>query len=90
MAIADNNERLYSATKAIAPALSDSADVASAGLWRGLFLSASAEKDVAVVLADDTAAVTFTVQPGAIVPVSVRRVMSTGTTAVEGEVILLR
>lgn len=90
MAIADTNEHVKCATSALAPAPNDNADVAFAGLWRGIRGNGAAAVTVNLILSDDSAAVSFLLQPGEVCPVSVKRVKLTGTTAAQGEFILLR
>lgn len=91
--MADSNSiitALFSAQKALAPAASDGADVTGAGTWRGLYYGGAAAADIAVILAGDTDPVTFkNVQPGSLLPLSVKRYRTTNTTAAANTVVLV-
>lgn len=71
-------------------ALSDSADVPNVGKWRGLYYGGAAA-NIAVICFEDNVAVTFkNVQPGTLLPISVRKVMNTNTTAAAADIVLVR
>jgi hypothetical protein len=92
MATADTNEHIHCATRALVPTYSNTDDVPNAGLWRGILGNGAAAVTASVLLQDDPDSnpIALILQPGCILPMSVRRVRVTGTGAAPGEVILLR
>lgn len=89
----DSAERTYPGSLAMQPAYSDTNDVTNAGMWRGIHYNdaaAVAPCAVSVMLNDDTNPHTICLQPGGFLPLSVKRVLATGTTAGAGKITLVR
>jgi hypothetical protein len=73
------NEVINQARKALAVTPSDTVDL-TLGPTRGLYNGGAAACAIAVILADDTAAVTFAAVPsGTFLPIRAKRVMATNT-----------
>lgn len=91
-AATDSSQYIHPATKALAPTYSNTDDVPSAGLWRGILGNGATAVTASVILWDDPDSnpIALILQPGCVIPMSVRRVRVTGTGAAPGEVILLR
>ena len=73
------NEVINQARKALAVTPSDTVDL-TLGATRGLYNGGAAACAIAVILADDTAAVTLSAVPsGTFMPIRAKRVMATNT-----------